>query len=120
MESMKLGFAVEVVESLEVWAYLGGWGDGPLVQHPGARLFLTHVQDGQVFFEAGSGSSASPARAGGVFPEAGLDKVRRLNGAGPGLISLTALGESPRPALPPIPPGTASSLSRTPPGSGTA
>jgi len=87
-ERQTLGYPVEVVEPLEVYAFMGGWGDGPLVQHPGSRLYLTHSQDGQVFFTAGSAPSPSSIHVGGQFPEGLLAKVRRLDDEGP-IIHLT-------------------------------
>jgi len=79
MERRVLDYRVEVVEPLDVWLYLGGWGDGPYVQHAGARLFLTYAEDGQVFFDSGWSRPPSSIHTGGVFPEMDLPKVRRMD-----------------------------------------
>lgn len=49
-----LGRQVRVIRELETWAFAGGWGDGPQILHPGAKLYLEYERDGQVFFKGGS------------------------------------------------------------------
>ena len=78
MDRTELGYMVEVVEPLELWAFMDGWGDGPLVQPPGARLLLSHSQGGQVFVGPGSYQSPSSVYSGAVFPESAMGKVQRV------------------------------------------
>ena len=68
-----LGFQVLVVDLLPVWAFGGGWCDGPFIHHPGARLYLDYLVGGRVYFRG-------YVRKGilGWFREEQMDKVRRV------------------------------------------
>lgn len=70
-EQVILGRQVKVVRDLEVWAFAGGWGDGPAVLHPGAKLYLDYQKDDMVFFKSGSPSGTT----GGKFSTDSLGAV---------------------------------------------
>jgi len=72
-----LGYAVTVMEPLEVWAGMGGWGDGPITLHPGAKIFLEFKEGDTIYFSAGN-KHLEPSESvglGGLFSAVGLDKV---------------------------------------------
>ena len=77
-EGKPLGFPVEVVETIEEWAWGGGWLDGPWTYHSGAILFLHNLNDGLIHFGLGARRPAPWEVTGGWLREADLGKVRRL------------------------------------------
>ena len=69
------GMPVLVQEDLEVYAFMGGWGDGWRVMRAPARISLTKVEGNQVHFNAGW--RVDPF-CGGFFRLQDLAKVREL------------------------------------------
>ena len=79
LEGKPLGFAVKVVEPLDSWVYMGGWGDGPWTLRVGAVIFLTHKDGGLIHYRPGV--KPAPWSTGeGHFSDADVSMVRRLNG----------------------------------------
>jgi len=74
-KEISLGRHVQVVRALEVYNFSGGWGDGPVTLHPGAKLFLERQVGGEVYFSAGS---QPDPQLGGKFVASDLDAVEDL------------------------------------------
>jgi len=77
-EGKPLGFPVEVVETIEGWAWGERWMDGPWTYHRGAILFLNNLHDGLIHFGLGARRPAPWEVTGGWLREADLGKVRQL------------------------------------------
>jgi hypothetical protein len=77
LEGKLLNYPVQVMETLEGWAWGGGWIDGPAPYSKGCILFLRNAHDGLIHFDLG----ACPlpwSICSGWMHEEDLGKVRRL------------------------------------------
>ena len=74
-EEIPLGRPVQVVRTMEAFAFCGGWGDGPVTLHPGSKLYLERQVGCEVFFSAGS---KPDPQLGGKFDASDLDALQDL------------------------------------------
>ena len=74
-ETRPLGRAVQVCRNLKVIAFLGGWGPGPEILHPGTRIYLISQRGDKVIFGAVDGPRSIPE---GQFLVSDLDAVQDL------------------------------------------